>query len=80
MSERRDTVLELLSLVSGRAVEDITPDLDLVADLGLDSPKAVRLLVELEDRFDAEIPDEEAARFSTVGDVLEYADSYDARP
>ena len=77
MKDRRAVTLELLSLVSGRDVADITPEMDLVADLELDSPKAIRLLVELEDRFDTEIPDEVATRLSTVADVLAYVESHD---
>ncbi len=50
---------------------EIRPDMDLVADLELDSPKAVRLLVELEERLDIEIDDEVAGRMSTVGDLLD---------
>ncbi len=68
----KETTLMTLQEVSGAARESITPEKDLVADLGIDSPKALRLLVELEDRLSIEIPDEEAAKLSTVGDVLAY--------
>ncbi len=68
----KETTLTTLQEISGAARESITPEKDLVADLGIDSPKALRLLVELEDRLSIEIPDEEAAKLSTVGDVLAY--------
>ena len=68
----KETTLTTLQEISGAERESITPDKDLVADLGIDSPKALRLLVELEDRLSIEIPDEDAAKLSTVGDVYEY--------
>ena len=57
MSDRRAIVLDVLALVSGVPRDSLRPEQDLVADLGLDSPKAVRLLVELEERLGAEIDD-----------------------
>lgn len=76
MTAPRDTVLEVLALVSGVPRHTLRPDQDLVADLGLDSPKAVRLLVELEERFDTEIDDDAASGLSTVGDLLRLADEH----
>jgi len=69
---REDTALDVLATVSGVARATILRDMDLVADLGIDSPKALRLLVELEEALDIEVSDEDAARMSTVGDVLDY--------
>ena len=65
--------MRVLAAVSERPQAEIRPHQDLVADLGLDSPKALRLLVELEDELGFEIPDEHAAGMSTVADLLEYA-------
>ena len=63
--------LQILSDVSGKPVAELRPEQDLVADLGIDSPKALKLLVELEDELEIEITDEAAARMTTVGDILE---------
>ena len=71
MDRKLETIGVLAKLV-GRTAEDVKPEMDLVADLGMDSPKSLQLLVELEDRLSIEIPDEAAARMQTVGDVLEY--------
>ena len=46
--------------------------MELVANLGLDSAKALELLVELEDQLGVVIDDDDAARLNTVGDVLAY--------
>ena len=74
--ERRKATLDVLALVCGRPADELQEDQDLVADLGIDSPKAVRLLVELEERFDTEIDDSEAVGLSTVGDLLRLAEAH----
>jgi acyl carrier protein len=63
----------VLAKLSGLRAGELQPSMDLVADLGIDSPKALELLVELEEVLDVEISDEDAARMETVGDVLDYA-------
>jgi acyl carrier protein len=77
---RADDVLDVLAQVSGRHRADIRPDMDLVADLSIDSPQALRLLVELEEKLEIEISDEDAARMTTVGDVLRYVDEQGSTP
>ena len=66
----RDTALAVIARVSKVEVDALTPDLDLVADLGFDSAKALELLVELEEALAIEVSDEQAARLNTVGDIL----------
>ena len=70
--DRRRKAVEVLAEVSGVEAAAITPEMDLVADLGIDSVKALRLLVELEESLGIEVSDEDAARMSTVGDILDY--------
>ncbi len=72
----REQVIDILALVSGSERARITHEKDLVADLRIDSPKALRLLVEIEERVGLEIPDEAAARMSTVGDVLDFVERH----
>ncbi|MCB9915084.1 MAG: acyl carrier protein [Planctomycetes bacterium] len=71
MTTRQET-LETLARIAGVDAATLAPEQHLVVDLGIDSPKALRLLVELEDRLDVEIEDEDAAGLKTVGDVLAY--------
>lgn len=66
----KEIVLEVIASVSGVDPEQIGPDSELVADLGIDSPKALAMLVELEDRLDLEVADEQVSRLQTVADVL----------
>ncbi|GMV64877.1 MAG: acyl carrier protein [Candidatus Omnitrophica bacterium] len=52
---------------------EITPDKEIVRDLGADSLDQVELVMELEEQFGVdEIPEEEAAQLKTVGDVIKY--------
>ena len=41
-------------------------------DLGTDSLTTVELIIELEEEFEIEIPDEDAETLFTVGDVVNY--------
>ena len=44
-------------------------------DLGADSLDIVELVMELEDKFNLEIPDEDAEKITTVGEVVSYIES-----
>jgi acyl carrier protein len=72
---KRDVAASVLAKLSGVAADDLRPGMQLVADLGIDSPKALELLVELEEALEVEISDEQAARLETVGDIFDYASS-----
>jgi acyl carrier protein len=68
--DTKETALDVIAKVSGIDREKITPDMELVADLGINSPKALELLVELEDGLGIEIGDDDAASMNTVADIL----------
>jgi len=70
--DAKQIALAVLAEVSERDVADLSPDQDLVADLEIDSPRALQLIVLLEERFGIEIPDEDAAGLEKVSDVLAY--------
>ncbi len=69
----RAAASRVLARTSGRDEGELRPEFDLVADLGIDSPRQLELLIELEEALDIEISDEDAAAMETVGDVLDYA-------
>ncbi|MHC4818549.1 MAG: phosphopantetheine-binding protein [Planctomycetota bacterium] len=75
MGEKKAVVMELLARLARKSPEEIREDMELVADLGLDSPKALELLVELEESLSIEIDDAAASGMNTVGDVLGLVDS-----
>lgn len=52
--------------------ETITRESNLIEDLHADSLDIAELVMDLEQEFDAEIPDEELPKVQTVGDILRY--------
>ena len=52
--------------------ETITPDTNLIDDIGADSLDIVELIMELEDEFGIKMSDEAAMELSTVGRIVEY--------
>ncbi|WP_461213175.1 acyl carrier protein [Lacticaseibacillus sp. GG6-2] len=52
--------------------DQITNDLNFKKDLDADSIDIVEFVLELEDTFGAEIPDEDAENIVTVGDAVSY--------
>jgi acyl carrier protein len=50
--------------------ECVTPEADFVRDLGMDSVGFVLLVMELEEQFDIDIPDDVADQSHTVGDAV----------
>ena len=55
--------------------EQITPETSFINDLGADSLDIVELVIELEDKFDIQIPDEEAEKIQTVGNAVQYIEA-----
>ena len=52
--------------------ETITPASSLIDDLHADSLDIVELVMDMEQEFDAEIPDEVLPNIKTVGDIVGY--------
>ncbi|MBO7082692.1 MAG: acyl carrier protein [Bacteroidales bacterium] len=57
------------------APEKVTLDAQIKKDLGADSVDILQLLMRLEDDYGIVIPDQELAKFETVGDVVAFLDS-----
>lgn len=74
MSESARAALETIARLSDRPPEELRPEMDLMVDLGIDSPKALELLIEIEEKLDLVISDEDAAGLDTVGDILDYVE------
>jgi acyl carrier protein len=53
---------------------DIVREASLIDDLGADSLDLVGLIMEIEDDFDIDIPDEDAAQIVTVKQLVEYVE------
>jgi acyl carrier protein len=66
--------LAVLARIAERPRAEITSEMNLVGDLGIDSPKALELLLELEEALGVEISDQDAASMDTVRDLMAFAD------
>ncbi len=66
-------ILAIIAKVSDVEPGDLKPETELVADLQLDSPAALTLICDLEDKLNIQLPDEAFDNMETVGDVLRMA-------
>jgi acyl carrier protein len=58
----------------GVNADQVTSDAKFIEDLGADSLDTVELVMALEEEFGNEIPDEEAEKLQSVGDVVKYVE------
>lgn len=56
--------------------EQVTLESSFVNDLGADSLDTVELVMEFEDEFNINIPDEEAEKIQTVGDAVKFIEEH----
>lgn len=52
--------------------DKVTPETSFINDLGADSLDIVELMMEIEEEFKIDIPEEEAEKIRTVGDAIAY--------
>jgi acyl carrier protein len=65
-------VKEIIVEQLGVNPDQVTPQASLIEDLGADSLDAVELVMVFEEEFGTEIPDEDAEKLQTVGDIIKY--------
>ena len=56
----------------GTPEDNVKMDSSFIDDLGADSLDIVELVMAIEETFDIEIPDEDAEKVVTIGDVVKY--------
>ena len=52
--------------------DQVKPEASFIDDLGADSLDTVELVMAFEEKFDVEIPDEDAEKMTSVGDAIKY--------
>lgn len=72
MSSIDERVKTIIVEQLGVKPEQVVPEASLIDDLGADSLDTVELVMALEEEFETEIPDEEAEKIRTVGQIIEY--------
>ena len=64
----KDIIVEQL----GVKPEQVTPEAKFIEDLGADSLDTVELVMALEEEFGIEVPDDQAEKLQSVGDVIKH--------
>jgi acyl carrier protein len=75
VSER---VIDIVSEQLGVNKEQVSRETSFVNDLGADSLDTVELVMELEEEFDINIPDDAAEKIQTVGQAIDYIEQSQA--
>lgn len=63
----------------GVTADQVTPEAKFIEDLGADSLDTVELVMALEEEFGLEIPDDEAEKLQSVGDVIKHVEDRQAK-
>ena len=71
----KDIIVEQL----GVNADQVPPDAKFIEDLGADSLDTVELVMALEEEFGTEIPDDEAEKLQSVGDVIKYIEEVQSK-
>lgn len=74
-----ETFNKIKTIIAERLSVDeskVTENASFIEDLGADSLDTVELIMQLEEAFDIQIPDEDAEKIATVGDAVKYIESH----
>lgn len=72
MSSVEDRVIDIVAEQLGVERDKITTSSNFVNDLGADSLDTVELVMELEEEFDINIPEDAAESITTVGQAIDH--------
>ena len=67
-----ERVKEIIVEQLGVEEDEVLPAAKFIEDLGADSLDTVELVMEFEEEFELNIPDEQAEKIKTVGEAIEY--------
>lgn len=67
-----EKVRKIIVDVIGLEEDEITLESRFIDDLGADLFVMVEIVIDVEEEFDIDIPDEEVMKISTVGEMVEY--------
>jgi acyl carrier protein len=72
MQFNEERVKEIIAKELEVSQDQLTNEASFIDDLGADSLDTVELVMALEEEFNIDIPDEDADKIKTVGDVMNY--------
>jgi acyl carrier protein len=70
--EIESKVIDIVAEQMGADKASISRQTHFVDDLNADSLDTVEIVMEFEDEFDTDIPDDQAEQIKTVGEVIEF--------
>ena len=65
-------IAEIIEEVTGIEPSEVTPEKSFVDDLDIDSLSMMTIIVNAQEQFNVEIPDEAVTELKTVGDAVTY--------
>ena len=74
-----DRIKKIIVEQLGVNEDQVKPEAKFIEDLGADSLDTVELVMALEEEFGTEIPDEEAEKLQSVGDVIKFIEDTQSR-
>ena len=75
MSDIKADVVKIITEHLGVEEDKVVEDAHFIDDLGADSLDTVEMVMEFENEFDIEIPEEDAEKIMTVGAAIDYIKS-----
>ena len=72
----QDKVKDIIVEQLGVNPEQVTLEAKFIEDLGADSLDTVELVMAFEEEFSIDVPDEEAEKLQSVGDVVRYVEDH----
>jgi acyl carrier protein len=70
----QEKVTEIIVEQLGVSADQVKPESKMIEDLGADSLDAVELVMAVEEEFGIEVPDEEAEKLVSVGDIIAHVE------
>jgi acyl carrier protein len=70
-----EKIKELIVDQTGISADELDLSTSLMNDIEADSLDAVEIIMAIEDEFEIEIPDEEAEKFATIKDIVDYLEN-----
>ena len=71
-----EKIVEIISKQLSADAAEISPETNIMEDLGADSLDVVELLMAIEETFGVSVPDEDVPTLKTVKDIVGYIESH----
>lgn len=76
VSDVGQRIIEIVAEQLGADKSQISRVTSFINDLGADSLDTVEIVMEIEDEFDIDVPQEDAEKIQTVGQAIDYVEAH----